>query len=65
MSDPKTTVASYLSAGGAVIFGFTANEFAALVGAVCAIATFAVNWYFKYRQLKIIEARVNIKDLIE
>lgn len=59
MSDAKTSVISYASAGGAVVFGLTANELAAYIGAVCAVATFVVNWYYKRQHLKIIEARVN------
>lgn len=59
MSDPKTSVISYASAGSAVLFGLTANELAAYIGAACAVATFAVNWYYKRQHLKIIEARVN------
>lgn len=59
MSDPKTTVASYTASAGAVLFGLTANEVAAYIGALCALATFLVNWYYKRQHLKIIEARVN------
>lgn len=59
MSDAKTSVASYAASGTAVVFGLTANEVAAFIGALCAVLTFVVNWWFKYRQLKMIEARVN------
>lgn len=59
MSDPKTSVAAYATSGGAILFGLSANELAAMVGAICAVATFAVNWYYKCQHLKIIEQRVN------
>ena len=54
MSDPKTTLIAYTSAGSAVIFGFTANEFAALMGLAFAFGTFVINWYYKRQHLKII-----------
>ena len=60
MSDPRTTAAAYTTSVGAIFFGLNANEMAAAVGAVCAIATFVLNWWYKHEQLKIIERRVNL-----
>lgn len=57
--NPKISAVAYASSGSAVFFGLTANEFAAVVGAVCAVLTFAVNWYYKRKHLKIIEKRMN------
>lgn len=54
MSDPKTSATAYLSSGAAVIFGLSANELAAYIGAACAVATFVVNWYYKRQHLKLI-----------
>lgn len=59
MPDSKTSAASYAAASSAVFFGLTANELAAYVGMVLAIATFAINWYYKREHLKIIEEKVN------
>lgn len=53
MTDHRTTVASYAASGAAVFFGMTANELGALVGAVCAVGTLAVNAWFKWQQLKL------------
>jgi ABC-type proline/glycine betaine transport system permease subunit len=39
---------TYTGAGGAVIFGLTANEVAALVGASVAVMSLIVNIVFKY-----------------
>lgn len=58
MSDPKTTVLAYTASGSAVLFGgLTVNEWVAIVGGVCAIATFVVNWYYKRKHYKLAESQ--------
>ena len=52
------TAATYTASGSAVIFGLSANEFAAVSGACVALLTFALNWYYKYQQLKLITERL-------
>lgn len=47
------TAATYAASGSAVIFGMTANEFAAFSGACIALLTFGLNWYYKHQQLKL------------
>ena len=59
MTDPKTSIASYASSGALVIFGMTANDFAVLLGMVLAVLTFCINWYYKYKHLRLIENKVN------
>lgn len=52
MEQRVSTVASgatYAAGGAAVAAGLTASEWAAIAGAVCAFATFAVNWYYKHK----------------
>lgn len=39
----------YGGAGGALIFGLNANEFAAIAGVIIALAGFLVNWYYKHK----------------
>lgn len=47
----KSTVAAYASAGGAALVGgFTAQEWAALIAAACAIITCIANVWFKHRE---------------
>lgn len=59
MSDPKTSIASYASSGGLIIFGMSANDFAVIVGLIMAFATFLLNWWYKHQHLKMIERKVN------
>lgn len=53
-----TTVATYTASGSAVIFGLSANEFAAVAGVYIALFTFALNWYYKYQYLKLTRERL-------
>lgn len=55
----KTTAASYVASGSAIVFGLNANEFAAIAGGACAILTFAVNLWFKAQHLKLARQRTN------
>ena len=50
------TAATYGGSGAAVIFGLTANEFAAISGVVIALVGLLVNIYFKHQHLKIARA---------
>lgn len=59
MTNEATKIASAATYGGssaAVIFGLTANEFAAISGVVIAIIGLLVNIYFKHQHLKIARA---------
>ena len=49
-----TTAATYTASGSAVIFGLSANEFAAIAGVCIALLTFGLNWYYKHQQIKLI-----------
>ena len=44
---------TYTAAGGAVLFGLSAAEFAAYVGAGIAILSFVANQYWQYRTYKL------------
>jgi ABC-type proline/glycine betaine transport system permease subunit len=46
------TTATYGGSGAAVLFGLTANEFAAIAGAVVAIVGLIVSWVFKMLERK-------------
>ena len=50
------SVATYGGSSAAIIFGLTANEFAAISGVVIALVGLLVNIYFKHQHLKIARA---------
>lgn len=47
------SAATYGGSGAAVLFGLTANEFAAIGGVVIALCGLVVNIYFKHQHLKL------------
>ena len=53
-----TTAATYTASGSAIIFGLSANEFAAIAGVCIALLTFVLNWYYKHQQIKLICKRL-------
>ena len=55
-----TTAATYTASGSAVIFGLSANEFAAVSGVCVALLTFALNWYYKHQHLKLARERLEL-----
>lgn len=59
MTDPKTSIASYVASGGLVIFGMSANDFAVMCGLLFAFFTFVLNWYYKHKHLCLLEQKMN------
>jgi len=53
ISTKIASAATYGGSSAAVIFGLTANEFAAISGVVIAVCGLLVNIYFKHQHLKI------------
>ena len=53
MTDKGATAITYSAAGSAVAFGLTANEFAAILAAFVALATFLVNWFYRHKHFKL------------
>ena len=53
VSTKIASAATYGGSSAAVIFGLTANEFAAISGVVIAVCGLLVNIYFKHQHLKI------------
>ena len=53
VSTKIASAATYGGSSAAIIFGLTANEFAAISGVVIAICGLIVNIYFKHQHLKI------------
>lgn len=53
LATKAATAATYSGSGVAVIFGLTANEFAAMGGLAIAVIGLLVNIYFKHQHLKI------------
>lgn len=51
--DKHSSFTAYTTSIGTGLFGsVTLNEFAIITGIICTLGTFAVNWYYKYRDDK-------------
>jgi uncharacterized membrane protein YphA (DoxX/SURF4 family) len=44
---------TYTVSGVLMIFGFTLNDLALILGMILGIATFCINWYYKHQTLKL------------
>lgn len=53
MADKLATTAAYTASGSAIIFGLSANEFAAYSGVLIGALTYLTNLWFKYQHLQI------------
>jgi uncharacterized membrane protein len=62
VSTKIASAATYGGSSAAVIFGLTANEFAAVSGVVIALCGLLVNIYFKHQHLKIAMASAKTAD---
>ncbi len=51
----KTSAVSYGASAVTTIAGLTINEWVALGGFLIGVATFAVNWWYKHAQTKILQ----------
>lgn len=46
-----TTVMSYATSGASVLTGaLTMNQWCMLIGTLCAVGTFLVNWWYKHQE---------------
>lgn len=46
----KATAASYTVSGVNMLFGLTVNEWCMLIGAICALGTFILNWWYRHQE---------------
>jgi hypothetical protein len=54
--------ATYVAGSTAAVVGtWTANGWAAIAGAIVAVATFFVNWYYKSKAYKLEERRLELE----
>ena len=50
--DKLSTPLAYSTSGTLMVFGFTLNDIALIVGIVTGLATFIINWYYKAKDDK-------------
>lgn len=60
MIEKHSSAATYIAGSSAVVFGLSATEFAAFVGAAVAVLTFVVNWWYKHKAFKLMQKNCNV-----
>ena len=58
MPDKITTATTYAASAGAVLFGLSVNEFAAVAGIIIATLTFFLNAWFKWKHLELAKQKL-------
>ena len=46
-----TSPVAYATNGALIVFGMTLSDWAAAIGILLGVATFALNWYFQAKRL--------------
>lgn len=62
LTSKVATTATYTGSASAVIFGLSANEFAAVAGVVIALAGLVVNIWFKSQHLKLARQKAEANE---
>lgn len=55
MPEKLATATTYTASAGAIFFGLSVNEFAAMAGIFIALCTFVLNGWFKWKHLQLTE----------
>lgn len=55
ITEKAASASTYIGSGGAVVFGLSANELAAFIGAAVAVLGLLVNVWFKWQHLRIVK----------
>lgn len=62
MSDKITTASTYTASAGAILFGLSVNEFAAVAGIIIATCTFFLNAWFKFKHLELAREKRKVQS---
>ena len=58
-----TSAAAYGTGTGMILIGgLSLSDWAIVIGIVCTIGTFVVNWYYKQKEYKLLQAQAHLED---
>ena len=61
-----TSAAAYGTGTGMILIGgLSLSDWAIVIGIVCTIGTFAINWYYKRKEFQLMQAQAHIDDVGE
>ena len=65
MNQTSSSVAVGTGSATAVFGALSLNDWAIIIGIVCTIGTFAINWYYKRKEFQLMQAQAHIDDVGE
>lgn len=58
-----TSAAAYGTGTGMILIGgLSLSDWAIVIGIVCTIGTFAINWYYKRKEFQLMQAQAHLED---
>lgn len=58
-----TSAAAYGTGAGVILIGgLSLSDWAIVIGIACTIGTFAVNWYYKQKEFKLLQAKSHLAE---
>lgn len=58
-----TSAAAYGTGTGMILIGgLSLSDLAIVIGIVCTIGTFVVNWYYKRKEFQLMQAQAHLED---
>ena len=61
-----TSAAAYGTGTGMILIGgLSLSDWAIVIGIVCTVGTFAINWYYKRKEFQLMQAQAHIDDVGE
>ena len=65
MNQTSSSVALGTGSATAVFGALSLNDLAIIIGIVCTIGTFSINWYYKRKEFQLMQAQAHIDDVGE
>ena len=65
MNQTSSSVAVGTGSATAVFGALSLNDLAIIIGIVCTIGTFSINWYYKRKEFQLMQAQAHIDDVGE
>ena len=65
MNQTSSSVAVGTGSATAVFGALSLNDWAIIIGIVCTIGTFSINWYYKRKEFQLMQAQAHIDDVGE
>ena len=62
MNHTSSSIAVGAGSATAMFGALSLNDWAIIIGIVCTIGTFVVNWYYKQKEYKLLQAQAHLED---